>query len=186
VGVVVPVEYFKNCNESKHDFLVRELGSLNQELIRRIPKIELTEEARAIPNYSFEVKEFAGPGFLCIGDAHRFIDPIFSFGLYFSIKEGSFAAPAIANYLSGGCKNGTNPFADYQELCTRGMDVIQEMMDAFWEEPFAFALIVHQKHPEDMIDIFAGRLYEGQPSRGLRAMQTVNAQSRKKAMALAL
>jgi flavin-dependent dehydrogenase len=185
VGVVVPVEYFKSRNESKHDFLVRELRELNGELSRRLPKIELTEEARAIPNYSYEVKEFTGKGFLCLGDAHRFIDPIFSFGLYFSVKEASFAAPAIADYLSGVTANDDNPFAEFQQRATAGMDVIQDMMDAFWEEPFSFALIVHHKHPDDIIDIFAGRLYEGQPSKGLKAIQAVNEYARKKAMACA-
>jgi flavin-dependent dehydrogenase len=186
VGVVTPVDYYKSRNESKQDFLVRELRELNGELSRRLPKIDLTEETRGIPNYSYEVKEFSGKGWLCLGDAHRFIDPIFSFGLYFSIKEASFAAPAIADYLGGATANDENPFAEFQQLATSGMDVIQDMMDAFWEEPFAFALIVHQKHPEDIIDIFAGRLYEGQPSRGLKAIQAVNEYARKKAMACAM
>jgi FADH2-dependent halogenase len=180
VGVVVPVDYFMARKETKHDFLVRELRELNAELSRRLPEIKLTEEARAIPNYSFHIKQFTGKGFICLGDAHRFIDPIFSFGLYLSMREAELAAPVIADYLAGSGSPIGNPFAEHQEHCERGLDVIQELMDAFWDNPLGFALALHKKYTEDIIDIFAGRVYHtGPPSPGLRALQAINEHARK-------
>src|SRR5262249_2819384 len=57
IGVVVPNEYFQARRESKHDFLVREFRELHPELSRRITDTRLHEEARAIPNYSFHIKQ---------------------------------------------------------------------------------------------------------------------------------
>jgi len=173
VGVVVPADYFAASAESKRDFLLRELRELNAELSRRLPSLQLVEEVRAISNYSYHIPRFAGPGYLCVGDAHRFIDPVFSFGVYFAVKEAEIAAGAIEKHLStpGG---DSDPFGQYQQTCDAGMDVIQELIDGFWNEPLAFSVFVHSRYPEDFIDLFAGRVYDPAVSPGLSALRDVN------------
>ena len=99
VGIVCPSAYFLDKKESKRDFYIRELRELHPELSRRIPEIKLVEDVHVIPNYSYQVNGFCGKGFICIGDAHRFIDPIFSFGLTVTMREGQFVAPIIRAYL---------------------------------------------------------------------------------------
>ncbi|HRI63330.1 MAG TPA: tryptophan 7-halogenase [Polyangium sp.] len=173
VGVVAPSAYFTSKGESKRDFLVRELHELNPELARRLPEIKLTEEVRVIPNYSYQVKKFCGKGFMCIGDAHRFVDPIFSFGLSGSLREAQFAAPAVCAYLAGEGRALPNPFARHQLFVEKGIDVLEDVIDTFWEHPLAFALCVHERYREQMIDMFAGRVYEheNQPSPALHAFR---------------
>ena len=34
------------------------------------------------------------------------------------------------------------------------------MIDLFWEQPFAFAIFVHHRYRAELIDAFAGRVYE--------------------------
>jgi flavin-dependent dehydrogenase len=144
VGVVVPAAYFLGKRESKRDFLVRELHELNPELTRRIPEIKLVEDVHVIPNYSYQVRGFCGRGYVCLGDAHRFIDPIFSFGLYVAVKEAQLVAPAVARYLAGEGRDAANPFAGHQLYCERGIDVLEDMIDLFWEQPLLFATFVHR------------------------------------------
>jgi flavin-dependent dehydrogenase len=163
VGVVAPAAYFKEQRESKSDYLRRELHELNPELTRRVPDTTLHEDVRSIPNYSYQVRSFCGKGYICVGDAHRFIDPIFSFGVCISLHEAKQAAMAARDYLAGKGRDAANPFADYAVMTEKGIDVVEDMMDAFWEKPFAFARIVHSQRDE-MIDIFAGRLWTRQPS----------------------
>jgi flavin-dependent dehydrogenase len=95
-----------------------------------------------------------------VGDAHRFIDPIFSFGMTGALREAQFVAPAVAAYLNGAGRDLPNPFADYQLFCEKGIDVIEDVIDAFWEYPVAFGFCVQNRYPELMIDLFAGRVYE--------------------------
>ena len=159
VGVVTPATYFKNSASSKEEFLQRELQTLNPELSKRLPNLTFVEPVRSASNYSYHVKQFTGKGFLCVGDAHRFVDPIFSFGVYFGVKEAQFAAQAIKEYLSGKTRHLENPFASYQRLVEQGQDLIQDLIDCFWEFPLVFLYIVHQQHRGDMIDFFAGRIY---------------------------
>jgi flavin-dependent dehydrogenase len=104
-------------------------------------------------------KLHGGKGFLCIGDSHRFIDPIFACGVYFGIKEGEFAAEVIARYLSGEVKSNGNPFADFERLCDEGQNVIEDVIGVLWEYPFAFQRIVTWRDKVDTLDLLAGRIY---------------------------
>jgi hypothetical protein len=108
-----------------------------------------------------------------VGDAHRFVDPIFSFGVHFGFKEAQFAAQAIQQYIGGESRNRDNPFAAYQALAEQGQDVIQDLIDCFWEFPLAFLFLVEYQYRSDIIDIFAGRIYGEQvaESRGLQAIR---------------
>ena len=173
VGVVIPAAYFLEKGESKKDFLTRELQNIHPELTRRLPEINLVEEARAIKNYSYQVRGFAGKGYLCLGDAHRFVDPIFSFGLYVTQKEAQIAAPVIREYLEGKRRDLENPFADYQLYVEKGIDVLEDALDGFWEHPFAFAMLVYHRYVDQMVDIFAGRIYEHQPSDAVNAFRVL-------------
>jgi flavin-dependent dehydrogenase len=169
VGVVIPAAYFLSRKESARDFYVRELHELHPELERRIPEIKVVEDIHVIPNYSYQVRAFCGKGFLCIGDSHRFIDPIFSFGLTVAMREAQFAAPTIRAFLEGAGRDAPNPFAEHQLFCEKGIDVLEDVLDSFWEHPLAFAYCVHARYTEYMTDMFAGRIYgdERQPSPAL-------------------
>ncbi len=81
VGMVTPNADFLAKKQTPEQFFRNELYDINPELRNRIPELNLVEKVHVIPNYSYQVRGFCGKGFICIGDAHRFIDPIFSFGL---------------------------------------------------------------------------------------------------------
>ena len=73
IGIVIPSAYFLDKKESKRDFYLRELREIHPELARRIPDpVELVEDVHVIPNYSYQVKQFTGKGFICIGDCASF------------------------------------------------------------------------------------------------------------------
>ena len=173
VGVVIPAAYFLEKRESKRDFLLRELHELHPELKRRLPELQLVEDVHVIPNYSFQVRGFTGRGFMCVGDAHRFLDPIFSFGVTVALREAQFAAPIIRGYLNGVGRDQANPFAAHQLASEIGVDILEDVLDCFWEQPFSFATFVHARYTEHMTDMFAGRIYERQPSPALHGFRAV-------------
>ncbi len=170
VGVVAPGAYLAAQQESKADYLSRELRELNPDLARRITDPTLQEAARAVPNYSYHCRTFTGPGWMCIGDTHRFIDPIFSFGLYLTMKESQWAAPAIREFLGSERTGDGNPFEAHQERMETALDKLQYLIDGFWENPIGFAYLVHGaggRYRDDLIDLFAGRIYDDTPSPGV-------------------
>jgi flavin-dependent dehydrogenase len=52
-------------------------------------------------NYSYEVKNHYGSNYAMVGDARGFIDPIFSSGVFLSIKTSSLVTAAIHKQLTG-------------------------------------------------------------------------------------
>ncbi len=173
IGVVVPSEYFKEQGLSKEEFLLTEMHKINPELTWRLENAELTGDVHGMSNYSYQIKEFTGKNFICVGDAHRFIDPIFSLGMHFTLHEGREAAMRIAEDVANP-SDAANPFLPHQERCDSAQDIIQTMLDAFWEYPLAFSLYLKaKKYREGFIDIFAGRVYAGQSHEGIKALKAL-------------
>src|SRR6266487_979329 len=160
LGLVLPRANFLETKQTPEEFFRTTILEINPNLRRRLADMKLVEKVHVIPNYSYQVRRFCGKGFICIGDAHRFIDPIFSFGLSATMREAEFAAPLVREYLEGKRRNGENPFAEHQLFCEKGIDNLEDMVDLFWEQPFAFAIFVHSRCSGDMTDAFAGRIYE--------------------------
>lgn len=173
IGVVVPSAYFRSFKETPRDFFLREVMTVNSELTRRLPDVEQVTEVRSVSNYSYSVDDFTGPGFLCAGDSHRFIDPIFSFGLFVALAEADLAARAIGQLLDTGTGH-TDPLQEYRAASERGLDRFQAMIDGFWSNPLGFAILLHQRYLDDFIDLFAGRVYGDEDSPGLVALKKLN------------
>jgi hypothetical protein len=159
IGVVAPAAYFKAQGLDKTDYLRQEMMSLNPELTRRITKDSFLEDVRSVTSYSYEASNYAGKGFICVGDAHQFTDPIFSFGVFLAMREGEFAAESIGKYL--GAEGGTNgnPFAEYVADTTEGQEAIRDVIDTFWEYPLVFTRMASGAAQDDITDLFAGRVY---------------------------
>jgi flavin-dependent dehydrogenase len=180
IGLVVPTSTFQESGQTTEEFFCSYLPEINPDLKRRSLDIKLIEKVHVIPNYSYQVRRFCGKGFICIGDAHRFFDPIFSFGLSATMREAEFAVPHVLRYLGGKGHDLTNPFAEHMVFCEKGADNLEDMVDLFWEKPFTFSGLVHRFYREEMIDAFAGRVYETehQPSRAILAFPKMLARTR--------
>ena len=101
VGIVVPAAYFRDKKESKHDFYVRELRELNPGLARRTTTPSWSRTFTSSPTTRSRWPASPGPGYICVGDSHRFVDPIFSFGLYVAIQESKAAVEAAVRLPRG-------------------------------------------------------------------------------------
>lgn len=169
LGLVVPTAEFVAQKTTPEEFFRSYLPTIHPDLDRRTQDLEFVEQVHVIPNYSYQVRGFCGKGFICIGDAHRFIDPIFSFGLSATLREAEFAIPHVLAYLKGQGRDEENPFDAHQRFCEKGTDVLEDMVDLFWEQPFAFSTFVHHRYRSELTDCFAGRVYESehQPSKAI-------------------
>jgi 1H-pyrrole-2-carbonyl-[peptidyl-carrier protein] brominase len=169
LGLVLPRATFLETKQTPEEFFRATIPEINPDLRRRLADMKFVEKLHVIPNYSYQVRRFCGKGFICIGDAHRFIDPIFSFGLSAAMREAEFAAPLVRKYLEGEGRDKSNPFAEHQVFCEKGIDNLEDMIDLFWEQPFAFATFLYHRYRDELIDAFAGRVYETerQPSQAI-------------------
>jgi len=60
---------------------------------------------RTIPDYSYSSTQLIGPGFVMVGDAGNFIDPIWSTGIFLSTTSAKMAANAVSKFIKEGNVN---------------------------------------------------------------------------------
>lgn len=91
IGAVCHPDYLKG-RKGTHEELLMETLKLAPAGFARLAKATRVAEVRATGNYSYTSDRMAGPGFLMIGDAFAFIDPVFSSGVYLAMNSAESAA----------------------------------------------------------------------------------------------
>jgi flavin-dependent dehydrogenase len=98
IGAVCWPEYLKQRKGGTAQFL---LDTLNQNpgLRKRIEHAELIGEVRVTGNYSYDSTQMGGPGWVLVGDAFAFLDPVFSSGVYLAMSGAEQAAAVVDTAL---------------------------------------------------------------------------------------
>lgn len=98
VGAVCRPEYLKQRKSSPTDFLIQTL-KLSDGLWQRLDGAKLIEEVRVTGNYSYDSRQMGGPGWMLVGDAFAFLDPVFSSGVYLAMSGAEKAAELVDQAL---------------------------------------------------------------------------------------
>lgn len=98
IGAVVWPSYLKSRSVPVREFFLATIA-LCPQLAARLEGAELISEVEATGNYSYSCERTHGPGFLLVGDAYTFIDPMFSSGVLMAMVNGVAAAEALDTCL---------------------------------------------------------------------------------------
>jgi flavin-dependent dehydrogenase len=95
VGAVCRPDYLKQRKGRTVDFLLATLQK-NAGLWQRMQDAELIDdEVRATGNYSYDSIRMGGVGWVMVGDAFAFLDPVFSSGVYLAMSGAEQAADLV-------------------------------------------------------------------------------------------
>lgn len=158
VGVVAPFDYlFKGRKDYSQTY--------NEE-VERCPSVkERVSNAKrvtgyfATKDYSYRSKQFAGNGWVLIGDAVGFLDPLYSSGVLLALKSGEMAADAI---IEGFAKNDTSgtQLGKWAQVFNEGIDRMRRLVCEYYDG-FSFGNFV-RKYPHlqgTITDILIGDLF---------------------------
>jgi len=99
VGAVCRPAYLKTRRGQNVDFLMATLNS-NAQLAQRLAGATLIDnEVRVTGNYAYDAAAMAGPGWILVGDAYAFLDPVFSSGVYLAMNGAEQAADVVDGAL---------------------------------------------------------------------------------------
>lgn len=98
VGAVVWPYYLKSRAKPVNEFLMDTIA-LCPKLAERLEGAERVTDAEATGNYSYACDRTHGPGYLLLGDAYAFIDPVFSTGVMLAMTSAVDGAEAIETCL---------------------------------------------------------------------------------------
>jgi flavin-dependent dehydrogenase len=94
VGAVCWPAYLKSRKTDPTTFLMQTIA-LAPEISDRLKDAQLTAPVTATGNYSYTATRMSGPGYLMVGDAWAFIDPVFSSGVYLAMNSSLLGADVV-------------------------------------------------------------------------------------------
>ena len=98
VGAVCRPEYLKQRKGRTVEYLLDTLKQ-NAALWQRMQHAALIGEVRVTGNYSYDSTSMGGPGWILVGDAFAFLDPVFSSGVYLAMSGAESAATLVDTAL---------------------------------------------------------------------------------------
>ena len=144
VGVVAPFDYlFKNRGELRAD-LSRKKSSAAR------PSRSAWRRRRASPATSrrrttrIAPRQVAGDGWVMVGDAWGFLDPLYSSGVLLALKSGELAADAIVEGLKSGDTSAAQ-LGKWGPDFNKGVDRMRRLVCEYYDG-FSFGQFV-RKHP---------------------------------------
>jgi flavin-dependent dehydrogenase len=172
IGVVAPPSYL--CTARGDD----PLATLDEEIAacpgmaRRVASAERISGAYVTSDFSYRSRQAAGDGWVLIGDAFGFLDPVYSSGVMLALKSGEMAADVIHDALAAGDVSGTRLGA-FGGILVSGMQTIRRLVYAFYDPNFSFAAFrrEHPQYHDHLVRILIGDVFNDEVPRIFEAMR---------------
>jgi flavin-dependent dehydrogenase len=162
VGVVAPFDHLFEAGGT------RDLEAIFQREVGRCPGVqprianaERTAPYRVAKEYSYRSSQVAGDGWVLVGDAFGFLDPLYSSGILLALKSGALAADAIAAGLDRGDTSAA-AIGCWGPDYVAGLERMRKLVCGFYEG-LNFGQLVRQ-HGEAkplITDILIGDIFKG-------------------------
>lgn len=143
-------------------------------LQRRVASAERCTDYFTTRDFSYYSRQGAGPGWVLVGDAFGFIDPVYSSGVFLALKSGELAADAIHDALQRNDVSGPR-LGQWQPMFKQGIENFRKLVYAFYTPDFSFGMFL-KEHPEyrsNMVDILVGDVFKPGVGRIFDAMGVV-------------
>jgi flavin-dependent dehydrogenase len=113
----------------------------------------------ATKDYSYRSKQVAGDGWVLVGDAFGFLDPLYSSGVLLALKSGQLAAEAICEGIARGDTSAAQ-LGQWGEGFNQGVDRMRRLVCEYYDG-FSFGNFM-KHHPElrgTVTDLLIGDLF---------------------------
>ena len=140
VGAVVWPYYLKTRATPLEQFFADTIA-MAPELAARLAGATRVSEVQATGNFSYSSDHTHGPGYLLIGDAYAFIDPVFSSGVMLAMQGGFLAADTVETCLRSP-QRAAQALAHFDREIRRG--------------PREFSWFIYRVNHPTMRDLFMG------------------------------
>src|SRR5207247_7760365 len=161
---------FVKGGEEPDRFFARHVAA-HPELARRMAGARPLHEFIREGNYSYVMDRLAGDGWLLIGDAARFVDPMFSSGVSVAAESARIAAPIIAAALQAGDVR-SSAFGKYEKVVSSGVNLWREFILLYYQLPPLFLdLLGGEDTRAELRQILPGEVYDPESAPVLERMR---------------
>jgi flavin-dependent dehydrogenase len=165
VGVVGSIDYLLQNRRS--DGVQLDAEAVFQAELEKCPALKWRIEnakqlfpVKTTKDFSYRARQIAGDGWVLVGDAFGFLDPVYSTGLFLALKSGEMAADAINDALERDDVSGER-LGQFGSEFVKGMEAFRKLVYAFYTKEFSFAEFL-KRFPEcqqGIVDILSGNVF---------------------------
>lgn len=161
VGVVTDPDYLFKGRGRDYEVILMEEIERCVALAPRMKDACRVGDVHTASDFSYRSTRMAGPGYVLIGDAFGFLDPVYSSGAFLALKSGEFAADAIEDAFRHS-DFSEERLGQFGERLTAGLETFRKLVYTFYTDGFSFGQFM-MKHPEyrhHLIDILVGNVFK--------------------------
>src|SRR5688572_1273196 len=158
VGVVGPFDYLFNGQAKYADTYEREVERCPA-VKERVSKGKRVTGHFATKDYSYRATQVAGEGWVLVGDAFGFLDPLYSSGVLLALRSGEMAADAIVEGLEKDDVSG-DQLGKWAQGFNEGIDRMRRLVCEYYDG-FSFGQFV-RNYPDlkgTVTDLLIGDLF---------------------------
>ena len=166
VGAVCWPEYLKTRDCPPAEFLRRTVA-LSPGMAGRMKDAELVGEVQATGNFTYFSRTAAGDGYLLVGDAFAFLDPVFSSGVHLALT-GAFLAADTVDRILDHPERAARLTRAYERRLRRGMKIFAWFIYRFNTRAFQNLFMAPRdvlRMPEAVTTLLAGDVFRRTPVR---------------------
>jgi flavin-dependent dehydrogenase len=161
VGVVAPFDYLFKGRGSHEQTYTEEVEACPA-VKERVSIGRRSTGYFATKDYSYRSRQVAGDGWVLVGDAFGFLDPLYSSGVLLALKSGELAADAIVEGLAKGDVSAAQ-LGRWGPLFNKGVDRMRRLVCEYYDG-FNFGKFVRE-YPllkGTVTDLLIGDLFDDQ------------------------
>ena len=159
IGCVGDNDYMLK-GRGKPDEIYAEELALCPGLQTRLKDATRLGEIKTTKEFSYMSTQSSGDGWVLVGDAFGFIDPVYSSGVYFALEMGVRAGDAV---VEGFAKNDLSAaqLGCWTESFREGATWLRRLVHAFYTKEFSIGRFMkeHPEHRGNVTDLLIGRVF---------------------------
>ena len=125
VGVVVDFRYYQRCCiEPLEDFFDLMIRSASGRVATLLKNASRDEPLHALQKFSRYAEKKSGPGWVSIGDAAMFVDPVFSAGVFVAMSTGRLVASITAEAISKNHELNAETYKPYEDALVSAYNTV--------------------------------------------------------------
>lgn len=181
IGIVTDRNDFKQSGMSDQAF-AEAMFQRNLTLQHNMRNATLLRPWHSEGDYSYKIDQLTGPGWLLIGDALRFVDPIFSSGVDVATYSALYAFEAIDATLKG--ETEAAALRAYEQRVSDGVEVWYDLITLFYKLQSLFTFYAYRtEYRKKVIRILQGNLYQPETIQSARELIALMKESYQRVMA---
>jgi FADH2 O2-dependent halogenase len=172
VGVVTQKRLFADANIDRESFFW-DFISTRPDLAEALEKSTRVRPFRPEGDYSYAMQQICGDRFVMIGDAARFVDPIFSSGVSVALNSARIACRDIVAAHEKGDFSARS-FARYESRLRRGVRNWYEFISIYYRLNILFTAFVQDpRYRLDVLKLLQGDVYDDEEPKALQDMREI-------------